>query len=343
MKWYEESGSESSVVVASRIRLVRNLKAYRFPGMLNEEEASELTKELFEKLKKLSSVDGRTYEECRLADFDELHREALQERQIINRISVADPRQAGLLLSKDEAVSVTVNSVDHVRMQISKYGMELQQVWGQMDKLDDCVNEMYPYAFDNKLGYMTTYPTNVGTGMKAYLILHLALLDSVAKFPEILSEIGRFGIKVRPAFGKKKENSGSLYVMFNQKTLGISEQEVIQMMEKIAGQLVSQEKSLRHHSIERHRIQAEDICYKAYGNLRYSRLMTLESGMNLLSQLRWGQEEQVISFEKYCNIYELMIGIQPANLSVFYDKPLKGEALERARAEYLQRFLPEIR
>lgn len=238
---------------------------------------------------------------------------------------------------------MTVNSTDHIRMQISQSGMELQQIWSQMDKLDDCMNEMYPYAFDSKLGYMTTYPTSVGTGMKAYLILHLALLDSVAKFPEIISEISRYGIKIRPAFGKTKENSGSLYVMFNQKTLGVSEQEIIQIMEKIAGQLVSQEKDLRRHSVERHRIHAEDICYKAYGNLKYSRLMTLETGMSLLSQLCWGQEEQVITFERYCNIYELMTGIQPANLSVFYDRPLKGDALEQARAEYLQRFLPEIR
>jgi len=343
MKWYEEGGSESSVVVASRIRLVRNLKAFCFPAMLDEDEASKLTGELCGKLKKLSSVDGRTYEDFRLAEFDEVYREALQERQVINRTSVTEPRQAGLLLSKDEAVSVTVNSTDHIRMQISQSGMELQQIWGQMDKLDDCINEMYPYAFDSKLGYMTTYPTSVGTGMKAYLILHLALLDSVAKFPEIVSEIGRYGIKLRPAFGKKKESGGSLYVMFNQKTLGVSEQEIIQIMEKIAGQLISQEKSLRQHSVSRHRLRAEDICYKAYGNLRYSKLMTLETGMSLLSQLRWGQEDQVITFEKYCNIYELMTGIQPANLCVFYDKLLKGEALERARAEYLQKFLPEIR
>lgn len=343
MKWYDESGSESSVVVASRIRLVRNLNAYRFPGTLPSGETDELTKELCGKLKRISSVDGRSYEDCILSNMEQTQREALQERQIINRASVEEPAGVGLLLSGDEAVSVTINSVDHIRMQVSKSGMELQQIWGQIDKLDDCINEMYPYAYDDKLGYMTTYPTNLGTGMKAYLVLHLALLDSVEKFPDIVSEISRYGVKLRPAFGKSKETSGNLYVLFNQKTLGVSEQEVMQIIEKVGGQLAAQEKSLRQHSIERHRIHAEDICMKAYGNLRYSRLMTLQTGMHLLSSLRWGQEEQVITFEKYCNMYELMIGIQPSSLSVFFEKRLEGEALDQARAEYLQRFLPQLK
>ncbi len=112
-------------------------------------------------------------------------------------------------------------------------------------------------------------------------------------------------------------------------------------MEKVAGQLAGQEKRLREHSAKTHRLQAEDICCKAYGTLRYAKLMTLETGMHLLSQLRWGQEERIISFEKYSNIYELMIGIQPCSLCVFYGKKLEGEALDQARAQYLQHFLPK--
>jgi protein arginine kinase len=150
-------------------------------------------------------------------------------------------------------------------------------------------------------------------------------------------------VKLRPAFEKDKEKSGSMYVLFNQKTLGVSEQEVIQILEKIARQLEAQEQNLRRYSIDHHRIWAEDICYKAYGNLRYSRLMNLQTATHLLSQLRWGQEEQVIQFEKYCNFYELMIGIQPANLSVFFEKQLEGEEQDQARALYLQRFLPELK
>lgn len=343
MKWYDEAGTESSVVAASRIRLSRNLNACCFPGKMSEQQTKEMTDDLCRKLKRISRIDGRSYEDCRLDQMDSMKREALEEKQIINGASVKDPKGAGLLVSGDEAVSITVNSVDHIRLQLSQSGMELQQIWAQIDKLDDCINEMYPYAYDETLGYMTTYPTNLGTGMKAYLVLHLALLDSVDKFSDIVEEISRYGVKLRPAFGKDKEISGSMYVLSNQKTLGISEQEIIQVIEKVGSQLISQEKSLRRHSVERHRIHAEDICLKAYGNLRYSRLMSLSSGMRLLSSLRWGQEEQVITFEKYCNIYELMIGIQPASLRVFYEKNLEGEAMDQARADYLQRFLPLLK
>ena len=343
MKWYEETGSDSSVAVASRIRLSRNLQEYKFPGKLNRDEANALTKELSDRLKRLSSVDGRSYEGMLLGQMDEIDRRALQERQLINSASVEAPQGAGLLVSGDEAVSVTLNSVDHIRLQVSRSGMELKEIWGQIDRLDDCINEMYPYAFDETLGYMTAYPTNVGTGMKAYVVLHLALLDSIDKFSDIVSEIGRYGVNLRPAFGKDRDISGNLYVLFNQKTLGVSEQEIIQIIEKVSGQLIAQEKSLRRHSAENHRLRAEDICLKAYGNLRYCRLMSLQTGMRLLSSLRWGQEEQVVSFEHYCNLYGLMQGIQPASLCVFYKKQLDGEALDQARADYLHRFLPALK
>ena len=342
MKWYEEKDTDNDVIVASRIRLLRNIKDYRFPWKLQEEESKALTKELEERLSGIGSLDGRTYTISDLANMSKLERNALRERRLISRQAAKDPANAGLLQSADEAVSLTINCEDHFRMQISHTGAQLRQSWKEMDKLDDYINERYAYAFDEQVGYLTTYPTNIGTGMRAYLVLHLALLDSVSRFENIVEEISRFGLKLKPAFSSDKQLNGNMYVLYNEKTLGTSEEEILELLEKIGGQLENQERSLRDNSIEQHRLEAEDICYKAYGTIRYSKLMTLKMAMHLVSQLRWGQEKQVIRFKEYCNFYEIMMGMQEANLAINSKNLTKTAGQDQQRAEYLRSCLPEL-
>lgn len=342
MKWYEEKDAENDVVVASRIRLLRNLRDYKFPWKLEEKEAGSLTGELEEKLKNVGTLDGRSYESCRLGQLTQVQRNALRERKTISQAAAKQPGQAGLILSGDEAVSLILNCEDHLRIQVSHSGAQLMQSWKEVDKLDDYINELYPYAFDDNVGYLTTYPTNIGTGMRAYVVLHLALLDAVSRFDDIVGEIGRYGLKLKPAFSSDRQLNGNMYVLYNEKTLGISEDEILELLEKVAGQLVSQERSLRDSSLEQHHLEAEDICYKAYGTIRYSRLMTLKMSMHLLSQLRWGQEKQIIRFKSYCNFYEIMLGIQEANLAMTCEKPEDASRQNQTRAEFIRKCLPEL-
>lgn len=342
MKWYEEKDAENDVIVASRIRLLRNLRDYKFPWKLEEQEAKKLTGELEEKLRTIGSLDGRSYVVSDLSQMTQLERNALRERRMISRRAAKEPGQAGLIRSADEAVSLTINCEDHLRMQVSHSGAQLHQSWKEMDKIDDYVNELYPYAFDDQVGYLTTYPTNIGTGMRAYLVLHLALLDSVSRFEDIVDEISRFGLKLKPAFSSDKQLNGNMYVLYNEKTLGTSEEEILELLEKVGGQLAGQERSLRDNSIEQHRLEVEDICYKAYGTIRYSKLMTLKMGMHLISQLRWGQEKQIIRFQEYCNFYEIMMGMQEANLATQSTKAADTSKQNQLRAQYLRKCLPQI-
>lgn len=342
MKWYEEKDAENDVIVASRIRLLRNLRDEKFPWRLEEQEASRLTEELETKLTGIGSLDGRSYQTIQLSDLTQVQRNALRERRTISRTAAKQPGRAGLMLSADEAVSLILNCEDHFRIQVSHSGAQLKQSWKETDKIDDYINELYPYAFDEQVGYLTTYPTNMGTGMRAYQILHLALLDSVSRFEDIVEEIGRYGIKLKPAFSSDRQLNGNMYVLYNEKTLGISEEEILELLEKVGGQLAGQERSLRDNSVEQHRLEVEDICYKAYGTIRYSKLMTLKMSMHLLSQLRWGQEKQIIRFSRYCNFYEIMMGIQEANLTLGSEKPADASKQNQIRAEYIQKCLPEL-
>lgn len=344
MMWYEENNGDSQIAVASRIRLDRNFRDYRFPERMEKEERSSLTDDLMRRLSGTDFGDGRSFRSIRLDNISRPEREALAERMLIGKSCLEHSEGGGLYLSRDEAVSITVNSVSHIRLQISRSGMDFRSLWGAIDRLDDKVAGFYPYAFDEKFGYRTTYPTNVGTGMKAFLVLHLPLLDSVEKFPEIMDEMGRYGLRLTPAFGKNREQCGNLYVLMNRKTLGVSEHDIMDIMENVAGQLISQEKSMRENSVKHHRLHTEDLCYKAYGTLRYARLMPWKTAMTLLSKLRLGQEEGVIGFERYCCIYELMTGIQRYSLEERYHKSFESEEeLDHARAEYLKEKLPRLK
>lgn len=341
MKWYEERSSEKDVIVASRIRLLRNLTDYVYPWKLKEEESEKLIAKLRDGMADLTSMDGRVYQFCKLDQLTEAQRMAFRERRVISQ-AAAQSSGAGLLLSEDESVSILMNCEDHLRIQINKAGAQLSQAWKEIDRIDDYINARYPYAFDEHVGYLTTYPTNIGTGMRAYMVLHLALFDSVSKFQDIIGEIGRYGLKLKPAFASDRQQNGNMYLLYNEKTLGISEEEILELLEKVAGQLTAQERMLRENSVEKHHLEVEDICYKAYGTIRYSRLLTLKMAMHLLSQLRWGQEMDVIHFQKPCNFYELMMEIQQANLAVTCSKPMQADAQNEVRAKWIREKLPEL-
>ena len=220
--------------------------------------------------------------------------------------------------------------------------MDLESAWKDANQVDDILNESFEYAFDEKLGYMTAFPTNLGTGMRAYLILHLPLLSSSRQFRVLMGGISRYGLAMKGAFGEGNDNPGSLFVLYNQKTLGVSEEDIIQILTKVAGQLASQERSVRTQSVKTHRNEIEDCIYRSYGILKYARSISFKDALNYLSQLRWGIEMNLLPIEETIPCYQLMLGVQPANLQVTYDRPMNQEELDRARASYLRKFLPDL-
>ena len=341
-KWYDDQENSLAVVVASRIRILRNFKAYLFPPCLTNEQRKDLSIVVQNKLDQLPMILEQKFEKCMLDEFSDVHRMALRERQVINKFSDENKDGIGLILSNDESISITINGMDHLRMQISHCGMELDQIWEEMNRLDDFVNEQFEYAFHEKFGYMTIYPTNVGTGMRAYLILHLPMLSSSKRFRALLNEISRYGVTVKGAFGEGQDNEGNLFVLYNQKTLGLSERDIIQVLVKVARQLASQEKAVRRQVLTTHRLELEDSIYRSYGTLKYAKNLSLKEAIDHLSQIRLGQEEGILSFKGDCNCYKMMLGAQNANLQVYWDRPMDEAALNKVRALYIQKNIPEL-
>lgn len=343
LRWFERAETSSGNVVYSRVRLARNWDAYQFPQTLSDEEGREVVKRLQTGLKDLSQDDGRTYEYACLEDLRELDRMALRERRILNSGTVAKKSPTGIIISEDESTSFILNGDDHIRLQIMSSGLHLDELWQRADRLDDYVNTRFSYAYDEKYGYLTSYPTNVGTGLRASVVLHLPTLSMGKKFQNLLAEMSRFGVSIRGVYGEGSDNYGALYEIANQKTLGQSEKEIIELVTKIARQLDGQEKKVRKMALESHRLEREDEAYKSYGVLKYARRLSRKDAMVFLSQLMAGTADGLLHTQEPCSIYQLMLGIQTANLQKLSSRPLNQEELDIARAAYLREELPELK
>lgn len=342
-KWFERVDQQRPAVISSRVRLVRNLSEYVFPSRLSQEKSVEMLRRLETELKELGSVDGRHYEYAWLSQLGDLERRALCERRVFNATVASVKTPASILLSEEEEVSVVLNSTDHIRMQVMAPGLHLYELWYQADQLDDYINSKFSYAFDEKYGYLTSFPTNVGTGLRASVMLHLPFLSMAKTFSGIISEMGRFGASVRGAYGEGEENYGSLYIVSNQKTLGLTEKEILDMVSKVALQLVSQEEQLRKRALEKNGLECTDEAYKSYGVLKYARRLKLKDAMMFLSHLMTGIFDGVLAFQEPYSIYRLMLEIQPANLQKLSERPLGKEELDIARASYIRNALPELK
>lgn len=342
-RWFEQTDTGRKGIVSSRIRLARNWQEYAFPASLNEKESGELVHRLEFGLKDLEKEEGKKFEYAMLTELEELDRAALRERRVLNAAAVSKKEPCGIFLSEDEDTSVLLNGDDHIRLQLLSSGLHLEELWERADHFDDYINERFPYAYDEKYGYLTSFPTNVGTGLRAAVVVHLPMLSMGRKFSSLISDMGRFGTAIRGVYGEGEENFGSLFEISNQKTLGISEKEIVDMVAKAAIQLTNQENQVRKMSLSRRRIEREDEVYKSYGVLKYARRMTARDAMIFLSQLMAGVADGLIDIDENCPIYRIMLGIQPANLQKLSDKPLNKEELDCARAEFIRSELPELR
>ena len=344
LKWYEQECEKEQNIIASRIRYARNWNEYVFPSRLSDKDGREMVKRLDEGLTDLGDADGRYYEAVMLEDLDELERQVLADRRVINRASVKKKGPAELIISAQEDVSILLNGTDHIRIQAIRPGIDLGEALKDADQIDDYVDQRFSYAFDEKYGYLTSYPTNVGTGMRASVLIHLPSLSLGKKFQAMLGDMGRFGVSVRGVYGEGRENYGSIYEVSNVKTMGQTERDLAELVGKVALQLNDQENQVRQMTLENHRLEREDEVYKSYGVLKYARKVTLNDGELLLSQIRLGLASGLIKADGFdeSNIYQLMIGIHPANLLMISDKDMDEEELEIARADFIREHLPTI-
>ena len=310
--WLDGAGPQSDLVVSTRIRLARNLSGVPFTHRAREEQLQGV-------VASVSSAASSTnaFRESFLLRMNEvgpLDRQILVERHLVSHELGDGARPRGILLGPEERLSLMINEEDHLRLQAMASGFQLAGAWAVADKADDELADALDFAFSEEMGYLTSCPTNTGTGMRASVLVHLPALVLLQEIHKVLKSVMQVGLNVRGLYGEHSDVMGNLFQVSNQTTLGQSERESIESLDRVARQVMETEVKARERLVRDARIQTEDKVWRAYGLLRYCRAVSAQEVINLCSAVRLGVSLGLPGLGPIHVINELLVLTQPAHL-----------------------------
>ncbi|RJQ25662.1 MAG: protein arginine kinase [Peptococcaceae bacterium] len=342
-KWMDGFAPESDVVISSRVRAARNLEQFPFPHLLDEEKAAQVINAVREAVAHKEMVDRvGVLELVVLNELSPLERQIMVDKHLISLDLLLESQKKAVVLREDEVISVMVNEEDHLRIQCLQPGLQLDQAGQLVNLVDDLLGKTLDYAFMEKWGYLTTCPTNIGTGMRASVMLHLPGLVLVGQLGGALNTISKLGLTVRGLYGEGTEAAGDLFQVSNQVTLGQSEEEIISNLTSIVRQLLAQERVARQALYREKRELVEDRVWRAYGILKHARVLSSEEALKLFSSLRLGFDLGIVSDISTGLITELMVMIQPAYLIKMSGEDLPAYRRDVYRAELIRKRMGEL-
>ena len=327
----------SSVVISTRVRLARNLTGYPFPCKLSQQGREDVIERVVSAVKNSNSVLADDFSFINMSGLDPRQSVSLVEKRLVSPEFISDPEGRALLLSKDESLSIMINEEDHIRLQVITKGLSLDEAYDTADKLDTLLDENLDFAFDEKLGYLTQCPTNLGTGMRASVMLHLPALEKSRAVSRIAGNLSKLGLTIRGAHGEGTEPKGALYQLSNQVTLGISEKAAIENLKNITAQLVAQEEQARERLCKS--VDVQDTIARSLGILKYALVISHDEALKLLSNVRLGIVSGQIKEIGTETIDSLMTAVEPATLSVAAGKSLSPHERDIERAKLIQKTL----
>jgi protein arginine kinase len=338
-EWLRGSGPESDIVISTRIRLARNLAAFPFTNRSSAHQKAEIEAMLRERIAKLELDPRLSY--INVPTLSVLDRQFLVERQLISRELAAAEGPRGVALGPQETVSLMVNEEDHLRLQVMRSGFTLDEAWGDIDKVDDLLEQRVSYAFSEEFGYLTACPTNVGTGMRASVMLHMPALVLTKQIEKVFRALQKINLAVRGIYGEGSRPSGDFYQISNQVTLGKSETTVLGEIREVIPQIITYERQARATLLKESKQLLHDKVARAFGTLCSATMMTSEETMDLLSSVRLGINLGLLEEITIPTVNELFIHTQPAHLQKLMGSSLDGEERNSARARYLRTRLRE--
>ncbi|MBT9147055.1 protein arginine kinase [candidate division NPL-UPA2 bacterium Unc8] len=334
-EWLKGTGAHSDIVISSRIRLARNLIGATFNSRASEEKRNEIISLLRPVIKSTDSLRNSLW-----IDIDKLSRLDLQfliERHLISHELAGGEGARAAIISEMETISLMINEEDHLRLQTIQSGLALMDAWRIVNKVEGELADRIGFAFSQEFGYLTACPTNVGTGMRASVMLHLPSLVITRQIEKISQAVAKIGFVVRGFYGEGTEPIGDYFQISNQVTLGQSEEEIISNIEQIIHQIIGHEENARQFLLTRRKKQIEDRVFRAYGTLAYARRIDSNEAIKLLSTLRLGIELDFIKNLDHHILNELLIAIQPAHLQKLNGKALTAVERDIKRAELIRK------
>lgn len=331
IKWYEKSGPESDVVISTRIRLVRNLSDLPFPAKMSIAARRSLEQKV---LKAVTDESTKIPHRFQFVDLEEISRAeavSLVERHLTSPEFISECDGRGMLITEDESISIMLNAENHLHIQATLEGLNLEQAYQTADQLDTLLDQSLHFAFDEGLGYLTQNPVNLGTGMRASLMLHLPALKEGGGVARISASLSKLGLALRGIYGTGTESKGAMYQLSNQVTLGLSEKEAIANLNSIAMQIISQERSARGELAQS--LDVQDTVCRSLGILQSARILTNDEFMRLISNVRFGASVGLIPNISYDQLNKLIVEMQPATLMLFSERKLTSNERHLLRAQ----------
>lgn len=328
--WYTTHAPEDDIAVSTRIRLARNLSGLPFPARMTPEQRKELNLKVKNAVLQSNTPFAKSLKYIDMADVPQTEIAAMVERHIISPEFAEENADRAIIISADESISIMIGEEDHVRIQVILGGLQLEKAYDTAEQLDSLLYNELHFAFDRSLGFLTECPTNLGTGLRASVMLHLPVTESNGEISSIAETVGKIGFTVRGMYGEGTKASASMYQVSNQITLGISEKNAIDNLKIITAQLIDKERKARNGL---NKIKLEDMCFRALGTLQNSRILSSKEMMDLLSRIKLGTSMGIIKTDVLP--IKLFIEGQPNMLMKKYGQ-LEPEERDIYRAAFIR-------
>lgn len=336
-EWLRGDGPESDIVMSSRIRLARNLGDFPFIKKCNDVHKASIESTVCEKVTSHSDLSDTVF--VKVNDLEELERQFLVERQLISREHSESSGARSVAIDKQEVFSLMINEEDHLRIQVMKSGLDLEKAWERVETIDNALEENIRFAFDSQLGYLTACPTNVGTGMRVSVMLHLPALVMTRQIEKVFRSLEKVNLAVRGLYGEGSQAMGEFYQISNQITLGKSETDLINDVSEIVPVIIGYERKAREYLLNESQDDLHDKVSRAIGTLQNAHQISSEETMQLLSKVRLGVNLDLIHDVQLSTVNKLFLRTQPAHLQVLAGKKLSTTDRNVERSNYLRRHL----
>ena len=335
MNWYLENGKDSDIIVSSRIRLARNIKEIPFKIKMAKEDKNKL----LEKVKFIAPSIGYGLKFLYLKDMDDITKMSLVEKHILSpEMALKKEQDGAILINDEENICIMLNEEDHIRLQVFASGLDLQNTLNLAVEIDEKLDELLGFSASEKYGFLTACPTNVGTGLRASVMVHLPALKMTGNLNKLLHIVNSFGMTIRGAYGEESKAKSDIYQISNNQTLGITEKEIVTNLENITKKVMEQERLARKY-LAKNSDDLEDKVYRSYGILTNARKLTSEECDNLLSDIKLGTDLGIIEELDDSKVKELMLYTKPANLQKRVGKLLDANERDKNRAEVIKKIV----
>ena len=333
-EWLRGEGPHHQIVISSRVRFARNLRNRAFPGWAKKAERTAILDLIRPRVEELPEMED-SFSEL-LQDLSALEKQVLVERHLISREHAAKGVGSAVVMNCRQTLSIMINEEDHLRMQSIRSGLQLKQAFKLVDKIDSALESRLEFAYDQRLGYLTACPTNVGTGMRASAMLHLPGLVLSELINQVIQAVSKIGLAVRGLYGEGTEAMGNLFQISNQTTLGEKEDEIVSRLTKVIETIIEKEHDARQVLIQKKSNTLWDQIGRAYGVLTYAHAMSSKEALNLLSIIKLGVDLGAFPEDRRLPIDELFIDTQPAHLQKSSQQKLNAEERDHLRAQIIR-------